>query len=146
LNLPSSGLHLTRLHRRLVRRVARHRFAADWTIDFGTGIGCIVSPQVLFKQSAGQSIAQLTGPVFAFCKSDQTVLAIAAEHPIEYSARLFLKLPTSSPKLFTIDSRHGRSSLIGCAIGEYGNPLPPPLLLSRQRNTTTVVHPMQEPK
>jgi hypothetical protein len=101
-----------------------HRIAADRTVDFGTGIGRFVGSQVLRQQSAGQTIAQLTGPVFALGKSDQAVLAIAAEHLIKCPPSFFLKLPTSFPKFFAVDSRHGRSSLIACAIREHGNPLP----------------------
>jgi hypothetical protein len=70
---------------------------------------------MLFEQPAGQTIAQLAGPVFALGKRDQAVAAIAAEHLIEGPAGFFLKRPTPLAKLLAVNPRHGRSSMIAGA-------------------------------
>jgi len=117
-----------------------HRPAADRTGDPGAGIGRVVGPKVFFQQPPSQAIAQLARPVFALRESDQAVLAIAAEHLIESQPGLFLKLATPLLKFFAVDSRHDRSSLIGCAIGKIGQSVAA-AILPRRRPATTVMHP-----
>src|SRR5208282_1891762 len=98
----------------------------------------------LFQQPTGQTIAQLAGLVFTLGKSDQTVLAIAAEHLIERPAGLFLKLPTPLLKFFPADSRHSRSSLIAWDIAVVpftDTAIFAPAILPRRRYATTVMHP-----
>jgi hypothetical protein len=130
------------LHLDLLRLIARHQPAADGAVAATPGIGRIVGLQMILQQPPGQSIAQVAGAVLALGKGNQPILAIAAQHLIKRPPGLLLKFLTHFEKFFALDSRHDRSSLIGCEIHKTAILAAIPIIYPARGFATTVMDPL----